>query len=618
MSYWLDKIKELFNDNRAIAAFFAVVGLAVYSTNLNGPFLYDDISLVRNNDYIKSWSHLPQYFSQNEYAGMNEPSNYWRPLVLLVFSLEWHLWGEWPFGFHFVNIALHVASAFLLFLILLALFKKRGLAFLTALVFLIHPLQTEAVTYISGLGDPLSAFFMFLSILYFVGYRQSGERRHYAASLGSAILSLMVREAAVILPGFLLLVDFTLSEIFSFEDLKNFVKRAARALWPFFVAAAVYILLRSTVLNFQNTFNFYGYSNPYTQHILLRIMIFFEVLPVYFSMMIWPFNLHMNRSLEFSIDTYNGFVSAGGIALFVILLGVAVLCWRRAPAITFSVGWFFTGLAITSGIFIPVNAVIYEHWLYLPLAGFYLALFWLVIQVQEHWSWPISEKFLLACAVIYFAFLSTTTLKQNKLWSDPVGFYNYLLRYSPNDYATMDLLGVAYADLDQLDKAEEMFKRSIAIAPHSALDYSQLGIVYWREGKNELAEEYFWKSVGQDPTFLYAYQNLTSFYIKQGRYGDAVKPLEMYVEKGDDPKARVHAFLVLAKLALYNSDVPAAKKYAEQAVGIDQNNAQARDFLKMIVAIPAGWHNDAATGAPVLDANSAPSANPYGASSFGQ
>ena len=171
MSYWLDKIKELFNDNRAIAAFFAVVGLAVYSTNLNGPFLYDDISLVRNNDYIKSWSHLPQYFSQNEYAGMNEPSNYWRPLVLLVFSLEWHLWGEWPFGFHFVNIALHVASAFLLFLILLALFKKRGLAFLTALVFLIHPLQTEAVTYISGLGDPLSAFFMFLSILYFVGYQ---------------------------------------------------------------------------------------------------------------------------------------------------------------------------------------------------------------------------------------------------------------------------------------------------------------------------------------------------------------------------------------------------------------------------------------------------------------
>src|SRR3989338_5256998 len=155
MEKWLSFYRKL--PTTALSIFLLVVlGFSSYTNTFQNEMFWDDDDGILKNQFVKDWQYFPKYFSENLIAGAGLESNYWRPALLSVFSLEWHLWGNSAPGYHFVNTSFHIADAILLFLILLYLFKSRPLALLTSLVFLVHPLQTEAVTYVSGLGDSLS------------------------------------------------------------------------------------------------------------------------------------------------------------------------------------------------------------------------------------------------------------------------------------------------------------------------------------------------------------------------------------------------------------------------------------------------------------------------------
>lgn len=127
----MDRIFQALKNHNTlfIAIVFIILGFTIYVNTFKVPIFWDDEDNITNNLYIKDWQYLPQYFSENLIAGAGLLSNYWRPALLLVFSAGWHLWGNWPAGYHFINISLHIANAILLFLILDYLFKNRWLAF---------------------------------------------------------------------------------------------------------------------------------------------------------------------------------------------------------------------------------------------------------------------------------------------------------------------------------------------------------------------------------------------------------------------------------------------------------------------------------------------------------
>ena len=139
-----NSLKQSFlTKNWLIAAIFVGVGLSLYANSFSNQMFWDDDDGILNNAFVKDWSYFPQYFSENLIAGASLVSNYWRPMLLAVYSFEWHLWGDSPIGYHLVNTLAHIASAILLFFLLFKLFRRRWLAFLTSLIFLVHPLQTE-------------------------------------------------------------------------------------------------------------------------------------------------------------------------------------------------------------------------------------------------------------------------------------------------------------------------------------------------------------------------------------------------------------------------------------------------------------------------------------------
>ena len=303
-------------------ALFAV-GFFIYYFNLHNGLFWDDEDWIINNQLVHSlsWTNIKFWFTHNTLAGIGLKSNYYRPFLFFTFAVNYAISGVKPLGYHLVNNLIHIANAILLFVVLKRLFKKEYLAFLVSLIFLIHPLQTEAVTYVAGRGDLLVALFMLLGIWFFL---ESQERRHIlyrTLTILSLALALLSRETAIVLPILLLVVYIsTLSKDSFLKSVKNGLVKT----WPYFATVFVYGILRLTVLNFLNTLNFYTQPNPYSEHLYIRFFTFLSTLLTYFKLLIVPIGLHMERGTDVFDSLFSWPVWLGALIVLSILYLVSV------------------------------------------------------------------------------------------------------------------------------------------------------------------------------------------------------------------------------------------------------------------------------------------------------
>src|SRR3989338_4477566 len=156
-------------------AILIIVGSFIYSFNLSNKLFWDDDDWIINNNFVHtiSWDNIKFWLTHNTLGGVGLKSNYYRPFLFFTFTLNYVAAGIKPLSYHLTSNFIHIFNGILVFWLLkrfdLGISKGRPLtvAFLTSLIFLIHPLQTEAITYISGRGDALVAMFMLLALLFF-------------------------------------------------------------------------------------------------------------------------------------------------------------------------------------------------------------------------------------------------------------------------------------------------------------------------------------------------------------------------------------------------------------------------------------------------------------------
>ncbi len=555
---------------------FLIVGFGLYVNSFSNQMFWDDNDIILNNNYVKNWKYIGRYFSENLISGAGLLSDYWRPMLLLTFSVEWHLFKDWAPGYHFVNTSFHIIDATLLFFILLLIFKSYWLAVLTALVFLVHPLQTEAVTYVSGLGDSLSVFFMFSGILFYLKSRIFQKtllkNTSYLLAVLMYVLALMSKETAIVMPAFIFIVDFYFlaqNEELSFKDK---LKKIGKTIWFFFVLAGAYILLRATVLNFKNTFNLYNEENIFTSNFYVRLFTFFRVLTVYFRLLFWPFNLHMERTVEIATSLNSFSVIFGGL-LFLSLLTLAFVQFRQFSVFSFGILWFFIGLAPTSNLVVPISGLLYEHWLYLPLVGIFLSLIWIGLEIGKRYS---LKKTFLSIFFVYLIFFSVLTVKQNTIWKDPITFYTYTLKYAPQSYRVINNLGMTYDDLGNYKQAEMLYKRAINLDPFNPVAYHNLGNAYRHMNKKDLAIENYHTAIKLDPGFTFSYNALVSIYLEKKDYKSAREILEKYL---DYAGLNADILILLAKIAVKQEDFNSALNYLNKALIIEPENQFVKDFI---------------------------------------
>ncbi|MEK7076377.1 MAG: tetratricopeptide repeat protein, partial [Patescibacteria group bacterium] len=534
------------NKNLGLVSVLVVVGFLVYAFNLNNPLFWDDTDWIVNNPFVHSFSleNIGNWFTKNTLAGIGLKSNYYRPFLFLTFALNYIISGTAPLGYHLVSNGLHVLNAILIFYILLSIFKNKFVAFWSALLWLVHPLQTEAVTYISGRGDPLTAFFMLL-ILYLwtndVEHRyeksvdNSPQRRSvslWALSTFFLILALLSRETAIVFP-FLFMV-FYIAFVSRERFLKSLKQSFVKAL-PYFSIVFVYGILRLTVLNFDNTLNFYSKANLYTESFLVRMYTFLNVLLTYAKLLILPLGQHMERSVTIYTHFFNWPVT-GSFLLLAAVLGLIRYYYKKQKYLLangqindfrlwfFAVGWFFVNLGPTSGI-TPINAQLYEHWLYLAMLGpIILAVYYLDISRKRYLKAAnIAIIFILLISVSFFSVLS---VKRNIIWGNPIKFFEDILKYEPDGARINNNLGNLYYDKGEKEKAEEYYWKAVSIEDNFPQPHFNLGSILQSRNDIRGAIVEFEKALEIDPNFPYAYQNLAVIYAGQGDLINAANALE--------------------------------------------------------------------------------------------
>ncbi|HIE43751.1 MAG TPA: tetratricopeptide repeat protein, partial [Candidatus Omnitrophica bacterium] len=488
-----------------------IVGFAVYSNSLKGKFIWDDRILIENNTYIRSWSNILKLFKEDIGRGAGRRYDFYHPVQMLTYMVDYSLWKLDERGYHLTNIILHISVALSIYWVITLLFSNRLLSFLTSLFFVVHPIHSEAVAYISDRGNSMAALFMLLSFAFYLKQFHSERKSLYIPLLLTYVLALLSKENSLIFPALVLLYHYTF---------KNKVR--VGLFMPLVGVACIYVVLRSTLLKSSTL------QLPWFNTAFQRVPGFFVAITNYLRLMILPFHLHMDygRNLFKLTDIRAIF----GVVILCALLICAFRERKSNRLITFSILWFFVALLPFSNIF-PLPFYMAERYLYLPSIGFFLIL-------SIGMSLMCRAKKFRAYGVILIVSLlssySYLTIRQLDYWKEPIAFYQRTLKYTQESPAAQNNLGLLYYKAGKIDKAMQLFMRAITINPYYVEAYNNLGLVYRSTGRMEEAIIMFKKVIEINPGYPQVYNNLGLVYRSIGKVEEAIVMFKRAIEINPD------------------------------------------------------------------------------------
>ncbi|UCC94799.1 MAG: tetratricopeptide repeat protein [Candidatus Omnitrophota bacterium] len=526
-----------------------LVGFTVYANSLRGQFIWDDEKIVKDNIYIRDFSYLSKIFTTHMTAGAGGREVFYRPVQTFTYLLDYSLWKLNVVGYHLTNTLLHIAVALTLYWLMVLLFGDRILSFLTSIFFVIHPIHTEAVAYISGRADSLAALFMLLCFIFYIKYLDKKSTLVYILMLSSSVCALFSRESTLVLPALLLLYHYT--------SKKKLVP------YPFFSlvgTSLIYILLRVTLLKH---LLFHGQVQG---TLIQRIPGFFVALTNYLKLLILPSPLHMEYGNSlFSLADPRAII---GVLILVCGLSYIYKVRKKNAFVFFAGAWFFINLSLHSNLY-PVGAYMAEHWLYLASIGFFL------IVSKYLSSCYRKENFRFATTIVIIILVciyGTLTIAQNKYWREPRSFYERTLRYAPQSERMYNNLGFSYRAIGRYQDALSSYKKAIELNPKYATAYTNLGLAYYDLGNYQEAVSSYKKALELSPSDARTYNNLAVAYHKLGRNEEAIMACNKALEINPN---FVDTYNNLALLYYLNGRYKKAIPIFEKAIKLNPYFAQA-------------------------------------------
>jgi len=509
-----------------------LAALFSYLNTLHNEFIWDDEDFVLKNSTIKDWRKWPNVFTENMIQGARKGSNFYRPLQSITHGIDYILWKDKPEGHHAANIIFHILAGIAAYLMLKKILPVNT-AFLAALFFTIHPAQTEVAAYISGRSDAMAAFFIMLAVMVF--------EKNIVLSCISFVLAVMSKESAMITPFLIILYFYFSARLFEPRSKNNNIVRAStegasrelfKKISPFIIIAIIYGALRLTVFNFSKTVG-ENLPQPFSYvPIWLRFCTFLKALPVYFGILIWPFGLHMERQMELAGSIFEPQAFSG----LLILAGIFFTAHRLRKinaAMLFSACWFFIAIFPNSNI-IPINALIYEHWLYLPSLGFFITIAWLIEELSKRGKALQYAAIFITVLITLFYIWRTT--ERNREWRDHISFYESSIKYAPDSGRLHNNLAMAYSDKGRPEDAIREYRKTISLGDYYPQTHFNLSNAYLGKGDYESAMEELKRSIEIDNNFLYSHESLAVLYFNQKRFDDARLEAEFLLKREPDNK----------------------------------------------------------------------------------
>jgi len=606
-------------DRRRLAAIALLLILAVgfaYANSLNVDFTYDDYAFVYNNEEIRSFSPLSKFLLSSKTFAQPANDHVYRPLASFTFAMNYAIGGLKPAGYHVTNLLFHTLNAFLLFFLLRRLGFSDGPSCAGALIFAVHPVHTEAVTWISGRGNVLFLFFFLIAYLLHMNIDSSsendipevsGKSRNVFLLLGSLAayaLSLLAKEMALPLPLLLFGHDFYFHHDW---NRRQWLKR----LWiyaPFVLVAIAYIALRTYVLGKVGQVSYHGGSAYVTFLAMLQAAV------IYVRLLFVPVGLSLSRHFEPSYSLFEASVFPS-FCLVVVGVAAGIIAFRRSVYLSFSLFWFAAAMLPVSNI-IPVNALVADRFLYGPSIGF-------CILVAAGASTAIAssqQRRTLATtglALVVFCFMILSTARNND-WHNSISLWSKATKASPTSYVAFNNLGMEYMKRGRIPEAIKALNEAIGIKDDFPEAHANLGICYTetgdismairhyeaalavtdrgvpaeircklarlleRRGRIERAIEEYEAALNEEPDLLEAHHRLAHIY-KSLDIPKAIEHYETIVLMAPDDS---DAYCELGLLYYSQKNFPYAQKSLLKSLALNPNNDLARRFLEEIEKNP--------------------------------
>jgi protein O-mannosyl-transferase len=506
----------------------AVVGIIAYINSLNGTFQFDDGYHIVEGSKIKN---IDNVLTASHWKAIGN-----RPLAFFTLAVNYKLNQLDPTGYHIVNLLFHILAGFMAFLLTLEIlslqiFRKNKtvkdykvfIALFSAFIFVTHPIQTQAVTYIIQRMTVMAGFFYMWAVLLYIRGRNAHLKKpavkvwkpyaFYAGAFFAGFLGIISKQNAVTFP-----LAFILAEIFFIRDEQQKIDRKFLVVLS---SAVGLVILLGLIFN--------GLPREYekisrTDYLLTQ----FRVMVKYWQLLILPVNQHLDYYWPVSNSLWN-LKEILSLLFLLATIGLGVWLYRKNWLIaSFCIFWFYLAISVESTI-IPIRDVIFEHRLYLAAFGFGFAVSYYIFQFLS----SKKDKY----AILALSFLTLVyagaSIGRNMVWKNPLTLWTDSTEKDPKRERAWYWLASYYMTEKDKENAMKSYNKSIECNPAFPLAFNGRANLKKESGDLKGAIQDYNKAIALDPKYITAYYNRGIAYAATNKLDEAIKDYDQSIKLGN-------------------------------------------------------------------------------------
>jgi protein O-mannosyl-transferase len=546
-------LKSLFVPLTAFKAihWIVIVGLIVFFNVFFNGFVGDDETQIVNNPAVHSIANIPQFFTGSTFynGSINKLQGlYYRPVMSSLYAIVYTFFGLNAFPYHALQVLLHILNAVLVFLIF-RYFFNTFIAVILALVFLVHPVNSETVSYISNFQDIL--FFFFGS---FALYLELFLKKNFKKLLLIAVfllLSLFSKETSILFVAVILVYEF----LFQRKSLK-------KTLLINIIVIAIYMFFRAIIAHI--TFHTDTFAPIMRLSVIERLLNVPSIFLYYVKTAFFPSNLAVSQQWIVTFQKISEFYLTLFVDTIIIagLIGSGMFLYKQhknyfKTYLLFNF-WFLIGILFHSQIFFTLDNTVADRWFYFSLFGM-LGIIGILLQIYITRCKTISRNVIVTLLGIILVILSIRTMVRNANFYNNYTLYSHDIHYSKESSLLESGLGKELFDRGQYKAAESHLLQSVQLDPKGYINWNTLGVYYERTNQIEKARNAYRTAINNNDYFI-AYQNYSLFLLLNDKPEIAEKFVRRSIQKfpSDGYLWQIYS-LIEHTLGHYNEALIAAK-----------------------------------------------------------